>query len=235
MPDDVASTPSTPRDPALPFPNGFRQPGDVPASEGGHPGPHAGSVLKAIGKAWLALFGWKLEGHVPHAPRAVFVAAPHTTGWDLPFTLAVGWAMDMRISWVAKESLFRFPFGGVMRWMGGVPVVRDKRLSQVQTLAQIVREAPEGRFLIIAPSGTRQKRDHWKSGFVHISREADVPILLAFLDYEKKRGGLGPCFRLSGDLRADMDRIRAFYADVKGKYPEQTSTPRLHEEDAPAG
>ena len=193
-------------------------------------GPKVGLVLQLIGKLWLKFFGWQAVGEVPDVPRAVFIAAPHTTGWDLPFTLGVAWALGMRPSWVGKESLFRFPFGGFMRWLGGVAVVRDQKLSQVESISKAMLAEPAA-FLIIAPSGTREKADHWKSGFMHIARAAQVPIMLGFLDYTKKRGGLGPTLTLSGNLKADMDRVRAFYEGIEGKYPDQHTPIRLREED----
>lgn len=188
-------------------------------------------MLRAIGRLWLWVFGWEVEGVAPAVPRAVFVAAPHTTGWDLPFTLAVAWAMGMKVSWVGKHLLFQGPQGWFFRALGGVPVVRDQKLSQVQRIAGAMR-AQERIFLIIAPSGSRARQTHWKSGFLHIAREAGAPILLAFLDYSRKRGGLGPVFTPTGNLTADMDVVRAFYKDVKGKYPHRHGVPRLAEEDA---
>jgi len=193
--------------------------------------PRVGPVLHAVGRLWLWVFGWRTEGVVPEVARAVFVAAPHTTGWDLPFTLGVAWSMGMRVSWVGKDSLFKGAFGWFFRALGGVAVVRDQKLSQVQRIAAAMR-GQERVFLVIAPSGSRAKQEHWKSGFLHIAREAQVPILLAFLDYSRKAGGLGPLLNPTGNLSTDMDQVRAFYKDVKGKYPDQHGEPRLAEEVA---
>jgi 1-acyl-sn-glycerol-3-phosphate acyltransferase len=196
-----------------------------------HPGAHAGPVLRAIGRAYLAAFGWTVSPGTPNAAKAIFVAAPHTSNWDLPFTLAICWALDMKVNWLGKTSLFRAPFGGIMRALGGIPIDRTKRLSQVESVAESIA-AREKIFLIIAPAGTRSKRDHWKSGFYRIAEAANVPMIFGFLDYAKKTGGLGPVFIPTGNVRADMDRIREFYANVTGKFPEQASIPRLLEEDA---
>jgi 1-acyl-sn-glycerol-3-phosphate acyltransferase len=198
-----------------------------------HPGPHVGPIRHWIGRLWLKAFGWKIEGEVPPVSRAVFVANPHTSGWDLPFTLAVAWSMHMNVSWIGKNNLFVGPLRWFFRALGGVPVDRSKNGNQVQKIADaILRE--DRCFLVIAPEGTRKRKDHWKSGFYHIAREAGVPLLLAFMDYTKKVGGLGPSFVPTGDIKRDMDVIREFYRGRDGKFPTQASTIRLKEEDAPA-
>lgn len=198
-----------------------------------HVGPRVGPIRHLIGKLWLKAFGWEAVGEVPNIPHAVFVAHPHTTGWDLPFTLAVAWSLKMNVSWVGKNTLFKGPLKYFFRALGGVPVDRSKRGNQVKAIADAVKRE-KACFLTIAPSGTRSKRDHWKSGFYYISREANIPLLLAFMDYSKKRGGLGPVFMTTGDVRKDMDAIRKFYDGVRGKYPENESEIRLREEEEAA-
>lgn len=193
--------------------------------------PKVGPVRKLIGRTWLKAFGWRVEGGLPEDGKAVFVAAPHTSNWDLPFTLAIAWTLGTNISWVGKDRLFRPPFGTFMRALGGVSVVRGQNANQVEAIAKAIRDQPAGVYLVIAPSGTRSKKDHWKSGFYRIAEAAEVPILLGFLDYEGKRGGLGPAFKPSGDLKADMDRIRTFYADKFGKFKERMTDVRLREEE----
>ena len=193
--------------------------------------PRVGRVRKLIGRAWLRAFGWHVEGELPEASKAVFIAAPHTSNWDLPFTLAIAWTLGTNISWIGKESLFKPPFGTMMRALGGVAIVRNENRNQVESIAKAIQDEPDGVYVVIAPSGTRSKKDHWKSGFYRIAEKADVPLLLGFLDYEGKRGGLGPVMEPSGDIHADMEKIRAFYADKFGRYKERMSAVRLREED----
>lgn len=195
-----------------------------------HPGPRVGPLRRLVGKAWLRAFGWTVADEMPVAEKAVFVAAPHTSNWDLPFTLAIAWALDMDISWAGKTSLFKPPFGRLMKALGGVPIDRSKRGNQVDSIADAIKSA-ERLYLVIAPSGTRSKRDHWKSGFYRIAQAADVPMMMGFLDYEKKRGGLAFTMKPTGDIAKDMQTIRAFYTNVRGKFPDKESTPRLREED----
>ena len=191
-------------------------------------------VLAAIGWLFLRLSGWRVEGSLPvGVTRAVVIAAPHTTNWDLPYMLAVSYVLGVRPSWLGKRELFRAPFGGLMRWLGGIPVDRDRRMNLVEQAAGRLREA-DRLFLVIPPSGTRSRAAHWRSGFYHIARTARVPIVCAFLDYATKTGGIGPVFVPSNDLGSDMDRLRLFYRDVRGKYPDNETPIRLSEEDAAA-
>jgi 1-acyl-sn-glycerol-3-phosphate acyltransferase len=191
-------------------------------------------VLGALGAAFLWLAGWRVEGRLPtHLRRAVVIAAPHTTNWDLPYMLAVAWVLGIRPRWLGKRELFRAPFGWLMRALGGVPVDRSRRGNLVEQAARSLREA-EHLFLVVPPSGTRSRAPHWKSGFYHIARTAQVPIVCSFLDYERRAGGIGPVFTPSGDMGADMDRLRVFYRDVRGKYPQLETPVRLPEEDAAA-
>jgi 1-acyl-sn-glycerol-3-phosphate acyltransferase len=150
----------------------------------------------------------------------------------MPFMLAMAFNYGIRPSWLGKRQIFRKPFGRLMRWLGGIPVDRSKSTNLV---AQVVERFGEldRLFLVIPPSATRHKAPHWKSGFYHIARGAGVPILCTFLDYSRKVGGIGPAIMPSGDVRADMDAIRAFYEGIQGRYPENHTPIYLPEEDPP--
>jgi 1-acyl-sn-glycerol-3-phosphate acyltransferase len=179
-------------------------------------------LRRAIGRLWLRCFGWTLDERVPDLDRAVLVAAPHTSNWDLPFTLAVAWALGLPMRWVGKHTLFKPPFGTFMRSLGGIAVDRSAARDTVKALTAVF-EGREQMLLLIAPSGTRSKAPRWKTGFYYVALGARVPIVLGFLDWGKKRGGLGEVFAPSGDLEKDFAAIRAFYAPIRGKFPEQES------------
>lgn len=187
-------------------------------------------MLDWIARAFLKLTGWKTEGEKPQARRFVLIAAPHTSNWDLVYLLALSQIFGIRVSWMGKDTLFKPPLGWLMRAVGGIPVVRHKRGNLVAQAAQRFAEA-EDLALVVPAEGTRGAVEYWKSGFYHIARTADVPIVLGYLDYARKRGGFGPSLRATGDVRKDMEQIRAFYADKVGKYPEDFAEPRLREED----
>jgi 1-acyl-sn-glycerol-3-phosphate acyltransferase len=185
-----------------------------------------------IAEWFLRLTGWETEGERPRSPRIVLVAAPHTSNWDLAFLLALATRYDMKLHWMGKHTLFRGPMGWVMRRVGGIPVRRDLRQSLVQQMADTFAER-QTLVLTVPPEGTRGRSEYWKSGFYHIARSAGVPLVLGYLDYARKRGGFGPEFHPTGDVGADMERIRAFYADKVGRYPECFGEVRLREEGAP--
>jgi 1-acyl-sn-glycerol-3-phosphate acyltransferase len=188
-------------------------------------------VRAALAKAFLRLTGWAIEGARPIPRGFVLIAAPHTTNWDLVYLLAHAWAFGISPSWMGKHTLFRGPLGTVMRWLGGVPVERSRAGGLVAQMALAFERKPD-LVLTVPPEGTRARAAHWKSGFYQIARAARVPIVMGYLDYERRRGGLGPLLVPGDDLRADMDAIRAFYADKRGKYPARFGEVRLAEESA---
>ena len=183
-----------------------------------------------IGRFWLALFGWQLAGETRIPDKCVFIAAPHTSNWDLPFTLATAYVLGVRIAWLGKSTLFSGVCGRFLRALGGVPVDRSGPRNMVEQISSTFR-ASETLILVVPPEGTRAKADYWKSGFYHIGRRAGVPIGLGFLDYQRRLCGIGGFVIPSGDMKADMDKVRDFYANIRGKYPNKESIPRLREED----
>ncbi len=180
--------------------------------------PVVNHLLRAVSWTFLKLAGWKVLGALPvQAQKSVFIAAPHTSNWDLPYTLMVAFVLHLNICWMGKASIFRFPFGPLMRWLGGIAVDRSKASNQVAASAQAILDAQGPLQLIVPPEGTRSKTRSWRTGFYHIAVAAQVPIVLAYMDYERKISGLGPMFVPTGDLEADMRTIKVFYAPFKGK------------------
>jgi 1-acyl-sn-glycerol-3-phosphate acyltransferase len=184
--------------------------------------PLLSAFLRLGSIGFLRLTGWKVEGQLPaEAHKAVLIAAPHTSNWDLPYTLMVAFALRLNVRWMGKRELFRRPFGGVMRWLGGIPVNREQASNLVAASAEAIQRAATPLQLIVPPEGTRSKVREWKTGFYWIAQTAQVPIVLAYMDYAKKRSGLGPLFQPTGDVDADMARIKAFYAPFKGRNAQQ--------------
>jgi 1-acyl-sn-glycerol-3-phosphate acyltransferase len=188
------------------------------------------TMKRWIGRAFLRAFGWREEGSRPSAPAYVLIAAPHTSNWDLPFTLALAFVYDVPLRWAGKHTLFRFPYGFAMRALGGIPIRRHLRENRVEQLAGLFREHPN-LVLTVPAEGTRSYTETWRSGFYHIAREAGVPVVCGYLDYARRRGGFGLSLVPTGHLRDDMDLVRAFYADKQGKYPEKFGPVRLREEE----
>jgi 1-acyl-sn-glycerol-3-phosphate acyltransferase len=166
------------------------------------------------------IFRWRIEGKLPDTPKFVLIAAPHTSNWDLPVMLSLAFAFRTRLFWMGKDTLFRRPFGAIMRWLGGIPIDRSKSHNVVEQSAEHFRKA-ESLVMVVPPEGTRQKVRYWKTGFYRIAESAGVPIALGFLDYRRKVGGFGPTVVPTGDIEADMETIQAFYANITGKHSDQ--------------
>jgi len=195
-----------------------------------HKAPSTPVALYWVGRLWLTLTRWKVEGDVPPVQHAIIIAAPHTSNWDLPHMLAVSWVLRWKISWMGKHTLFRGLGGRMLRAMGGVPVDRRAAGGVVASAAKRLADDAPPLILAVAPSGTRSRRDHWKSGFYWIAKTAKAPIIMTYLDYGQRRVGIGPMLTPGDDLKADMDAIRAFYASMKGRDPAKMSTIALREE-----
>jgi 1-acyl-sn-glycerol-3-phosphate acyltransferase len=180
--------------------------------------PVVNTLLRGASAAVMALAGWRVEGALaPGAGKCVLIAAPHTSNWDLPFTLMAAFALRLEVVWMGKASIFRVPFGPVMRWLGGIPVRRDQANNLVAASAAALRAADGPVQLIVPPEGTRSRGQRWKTGFYYIAQGAGLPIQLAYIDYADKRVGLGPLFQPTGDIDADMAAIKAYYAPFRGK------------------
>lgn len=187
--------------------------------------PVVNSLIKAFSVGFLKLTGWKIEGSLPpDGERSVLIAAPHTSNWDLPYTLMVAFALNLNVRWMGKQSIFRFPFGGVMRWLGGIAVDRSQSNNLVAASADSLRNSAQPFQLVVPPEGTRSKTRYWKTGFYYIALQAQVPIVMAYMDYSRKTSGLGPIFRPTGDVEKDIINIKAFYAPFKGKNAQQFET-----------
>ena len=184
--------------------------------------PRLAPVLRSLSRGVLRLLGWKVQGELsPLATRCVVIAAPHTSNWDFPFTLLGAFALGMRIRWLGKAALFRGPLGGVMRWLGGIPVQRSRANNLVGASIVALKEAPGPLQLVVSPEGTRSRTREWKTGFHHIARGAGLPIQLSYLDWGTRCCGLGPLVDPGDDVAADVKRIRAFYAPFRGRNADQ--------------
>ena len=187
-----------------------------------HNTPVLKAVLRGISLLCMKSLGWTAIGPLPILSKYIIVVAPHTSNWDLFYGIIVAFALKLDACFMAKKELFRWPFGPLMKWLGGVPI---DRTSAGHTVEQVVRRFKEKeRFVLaIAPEGTRRKAKYWKSGFYHIAESAHVPVLLGFLDYAGKRGGAGPLITPTGNIDHDMRIIRTFYSHITGKYDDKKS------------
>lgn len=178
-------------------------------------------ILRLLSIVILKLIGWKAIGRPIENARFVLIGAPHTSNWDFPLMLMVVLKLRLKVFWMGKHSLFPFPVGWFMKWLGGIPVDRSRAQNLVdQTVAQY-KSNPE-MIVLVPPEGTRSRVKEWKTGFYRIAVNAEVPVLMGFVDAAKKEAGLADFFHPTGELEVDMQAIRAFYADKVGINPENT-------------
>ncbi|MBU1342288.1 MAG: lysophospholipid acyltransferase family protein [Proteobacteria bacterium] len=168
----------------------------------------------------LFLMGWKAKGKTPDLNKFVLIAAPHSSNWDFVFFLLIIFKLKIPVHWMAKHTMFKWPFKRLLKRLGGIPVDRSSGKGNIVQSITDAFEKSKNLIITIAPSGTREKVARWKTGFYHIARQAKVPIVCGFIDYQHKIGGIGPVFNPSGDIDADMTAIRSFYAKFSGKYPQ---------------
>ncbi len=179
-------------------------------------------MLRLIAHGLLRLGRWTPVGGTIEVPKAVIIAAPHTSNWDGIWGLIYRVAFRLDIHFFAKDTLFWFPLSLVLRSLGGIPLDRRQPGLAVPTaIAALQHNASY--YFGLAPEGTRSLKAGWKWGFYRIAREAGVPVVLGFLDYGRRRLGTGPMIELTGDVDADMARIRSYYADIEGRHPENAS------------
>jgi 1-acyl-sn-glycerol-3-phosphate acyltransferase len=179
------------------------------------PVPRRGNALtRALGLLVLRLMRFRIVGELPPVRRCVMIAAPHTSNWDFVLGVASMLALRLRVSWLGKHTIFRFPVAGLLRFWGGLPIDRGATEGLVEGVAQRLREADQ-LYLALSPEGTRRRVERWKSGFYRIARAAGVPIFLVAFDYRRRQVELGPLFEPTGDFEADLARMQArFSADM---------------------
>jgi len=167
----------------------------------------------------MLLTGWKFEGSVPDEPKFVIIVAPHTSNWDFPLGVMALFSLGFRVSFLGKHTIFRWPFGIFVRWLGGIPVERSiKRDRVTESIAAF--NAAEKLILAIAPEGTRKLVPRWKSGFYHVADGARVPIVPVVFDFGRKVVGICPPFFTTGDMEADMPVIKQHFAGAVARHPE---------------
>jgi len=182
--------------------------------------PIVSTLLRYLAKFLLLCFGWKTIGPKPKEKKYLFVAAPHTSNWDLFFMVLIASNLEIKLYWMGKDSIFKFPFKHIMHWMGGISIDRSQSNDVVAGMVKIYNECDD-LVVSIPPEGTRSHTVYWKTGFYHIANGAGIPICLGFLDFSKKEGGIGPMFKPTGDIEKDMIEIKAFYKNISGKYPDR--------------
>ena len=184
--------------------------------------PLVHGTIRNVALWFMKKRGWRIEGTLPTERKFVAILAHHTSNWDFPVGISIALYFKARVFWLGKNSLFLGPMGSLMRWFGGIPVHRMEPADLVDEVVGFPSHQ-EDAVIGITPEATRSRVTRWKTGFYRIAHALDLPIVLAYLDYKQKVGGIGPIIYPSGDFEADMAKIREFYKTVEGKYPDTGS------------
>ena len=179
-------------------------------------------LARAIARFVLRLIGWRTHVDPPHPSKYVLIGAPHTSSWDFFVALLFFAAEGIPARIIGKDTLFRGPMGIIMRFIKAIPVNRRERTNFVDQVAARFDEADE-LVIAIAPEGTRNMAARWRTGFYYIALKADVPVMMAYLDYESKVIGIRASMKPTGDIQVDFKVIRDYYTGIKGKYPHKES------------
>ncbi|HHT0592114.1 TPA: 1-acyl-sn-glycerol-3-phosphate acyltransferase [Legionella anisa] len=173
--------------------------------------------MKKLGHFILKLFGWKVVGELPQDKKYLVVVAPHTSNWDFLVGLFARFSVGVKINFLAKNQLFFFPLGLLLKALGGAPVDRSKKSNTVEQVVEIFRSRDEFK-LAITPEGTRSPVTRWKEGFYHIACQAGLPIVMVGPDYSTKEVRIHEKFQPSGDIDKDFPMILDFFRTIKGRY-----------------
>lgn len=177
----------------------------------------------------LKVFGWEFEGGFrPEMNRSVVIEAPHTSGWDFILGRIGIWILGLNGRFLIKKEFFRFPLGYPLKKLGGLPVDRGNRNNDIVGQVAEYFSKYEQFTIVITPEGTRKYTKHWKRGFYEIAVRANVPIILSFIDYGRKRCGVMETFYPTGDYNNDIKAIQERYKDVTARHPKQFNMSRMY-------
>ena len=183
--------------------------------------PKRGSkIMQLIAKDFLKIGGWDIQGEIPDFEKFIIVVAPHTSNWDFILGLLTLFSIRIEIHWMGKHTIFKKPFGRLMKWLGGIPINRTSASGVVNEIVTAFYESDK-LVISIAPEGTRKKVDKWKMGFYFIARKAEVPIVIATIDYKKRIIGFGPTIELTDNRDEDIKNIMDCFKDIIPKHPER--------------
>jgi 1-acyl-sn-glycerol-3-phosphate acyltransferase len=183
--------------------------------------------LRGLASFILKILGWRIENGLPDLPKYLVIAAPHTTNMDAVLFLCGALASHVRPLFTVKHTAFKPPFAGIMRWLGAYPIDRTRSTNVVDQVVEMYNKS-ESVVFAITPEGTRKRTNYWKSGFYHMARKANVPLVLSYVDYKRKVVGarVEPLYP-SGDIQKDIEEIAAFYAQFTPGVPENFGPVRV--------
>jgi 1-acyl-sn-glycerol-3-phosphate acyltransferase len=178
------------------------------------------ALLHTFGRVTLGAAGWKFDGEIPNRAKILFIVAPHTSNWDFVVGILAVFVLEIRVSFLGKHTLFRGPLGVLMRWLGGIPVVRHARGNVVDQTVDLLRNLPQVA-IGMSPEGTRRKLPRWRTGFHYVARGAGVPIVPVALDYSTRTIRFFPLHEPAPTVDADLQTLGALFHPHMAKHPAQ--------------
>lgn len=178
-------------------------------------------MLRLLWKIYWKFSGWKVDGRFPYEyNKLLMIVGPHTSSSDVIIGCAARSILNIHhAKFLGKKELFDGPFGWLFRWLGGTPVDRFSNQGMVEQVAALFTK--NDKFLLaMAPEGTRKRVDKLRTGFYHIAKAANVPLLMVGLDFENKRLVLSAPFFPGEDEAGDFGEIIRFFSSIQGKNPE---------------
>ena len=197
-----------------------------------HDTPGVIHIIRLLSWLVLKLSGWKVVNVAPATGSYLIIAAPHTSNWDFPLGIAMAYHLRLKVYFIGKHTLFEGIRGPIMRWLGGIPLNREASKNFVDASIEIYA-SNENLIFAIAPEGTRANVARWKTGFYHMAKGANVPIVLAYIDYAKKECGFGKVVYPSDNMEKDFAIIEDFYRDIAPYYPENFNPKMIEESGGP--
>lgn len=176
-------------------------------------------LKKFIGKTAFKVSGWSY--HVEPdllEKKQVIIGFEHTSMMDSVLSLALFQIYDIKIHTLIKKELFTGPLKPVLNAIGGIPVDRKANKDIVSQMVEHFQNN-ENFNLVIAPEATRAKngeiRKPIRTGFWHIAKAANVPIILMYANAKTKRGGIfGKIY--PDQLDQDLVLIKQLYKEHVG-------------------
>ncbi|BFM10446.1 lysophosphatidylcholine acyltransferase [Simiduia litorea] len=171
-----------------------------------------------LGRNGLRVMGWRCLGNLPETGKLVVIGGPHTSNWDFVIAMFAIMALGVKVSWLAKDSIFRWPVKGLWLKLGGIPVDRASASGMVGQAIESLKQNT-AQIVCLMPEGTRSKVDKWRTGFLHIAKGAQVPIFMVGMDFPSKTVNFGNMFTVGDDLEADLEKVKQFVRSFRGKRP----------------
>ena len=172
-----------------------------------------------ISKKLLSLFKWELDTSIELPKTCVVCIAPHTSNWDFIVGILFKYATNLQASFFMKKEWFRFPLSIIMKLLGGIPIDRSKKNNVTDIIAEEFNKR-DSLIIGLTPEGTRSLNYEWKKGFYYIAQKANVPIVLAYIDFKKKKVGYNKLL-IPTNYEDDIIMIKKYYSNINAKYPEK--------------